>query len=342
MPYCECGKNTEIFIHTASTFDPYQNLAYENALLEYVSRRTRQGYAVCGLFLWQSSNAVVFGRNQSITRECNMDVVETYQIRLVRRFSGGGAVYQDMGNLNFSFISSESVHSTQKNLDIILRALKKLGILAEASGRNDLVADGRKISGNAFFHSGQAVLHHGTLLVCEDLAMAQKCLSPDLYKLKANGVSSVRSRIINLADLSEACSVPATADRIRAEFLDTWHTSRYQSPGICTEAYEQTWNMLRSREWIMGHACNDCRTVHAAWGTLRYQIKEKDGCIAEFIYETDALELDFLDRLSDRLRGMPLSKKHFDAFVKNPDLEMTELEKDMMHSVINKIRKELV
>ena len=152
--------------------DPYENLALEEALL------SRVGEGELILYLWQNARTVVIGRNQNPWKECRTALLAKEGGHLARRLSGGGAVFHDLGNLNFTFLMSAEDYDLPRQLTVIERACQSLGIPAQRSGRNDLLAEGRKFSGNAFYkHNGKAY-HHGTLMVDVDLEKVQRYLSP--------------------------------------------------------------------------------------------------------------------------------------------------------------------
>lgn len=120
------------------------------------------------LYLWQNENTIVIGHNQNPWTECNMDSLRHDNVKLARRLSGGGAVYHDMGNLNFTFLTSEENYDLSRQMQVIKTACDFADIDTELSGRNDILADSRKFSGNAFYHSKEAAYHHGTLLICSN------------------------------------------------------------------------------------------------------------------------------------------------------------------------------
>ncbi|WP_205124845.1 lipoate--protein ligase family protein, partial [Akkermansia muciniphila] len=169
--------------------DPVENLALEAALLEQVLE------GECILYLWQNQCTLVIGRNQNCQRECRLQLLEGDGGTLVRRLSGGGAVYHDLGNLNFTFLAREPVFHVAKQLSVILQAVQSLGINAQVSGRNDLTIEGRKFSGNAFYQMGERRYHHGTILVDVDGAKLKRYLNVSPEKLRSKGVQSVQSRV---------------------------------------------------------------------------------------------------------------------------------------------------
>ena len=147
----------------SESFDPYYNLAIEEVLLESV----QQGESI--LYLWQNAATVVIGHNQNPWKECRVGHLEEDNGHLARRLSGGGAVYHDIGNLNFTFLCSDKDYDLKKNLSVIVEACRANGIAAEISGRNDILVQGCKFSGNAFYHTHGNSYHHGTLMVNVDV-----------------------------------------------------------------------------------------------------------------------------------------------------------------------------
>ena len=196
--------------------DPYENLALEEALL------SRVGKGELILYLWQNERTVVIGRNQNPWKECRTALLTGEGGHLARRLSGGGAVFHDLGNLNFTFLMSAEDYDLPRQLTVLERACQSLGIPAERSGRNDLLADGRKFSGNAFYkHNGRAY-HHGTLMLDVDLEMVQRYLSPTKAKLAAKGVDSVRSRVVNLREFVPELTIDRLADALIAALAEVY------------------------------------------------------------------------------------------------------------------------
>lgn len=179
------------------TIDPAFNLATE----EYVFDHLPQDRTY--FMLWQNDNAIIIGKHQNALAEINMNFVKENNIQVVRRLSGGGAVYHDLGNLNFTFIT-DAKEQDSINFKLfcqpIVRTLEKLGVQAEISGRNDITICGQKFSGNSQYLKNGRVLHHGTILFDSDLTVVGKALQVDPAKIQAKGVKSVRSRVTNVAD----------------------------------------------------------------------------------------------------------------------------------------------
>lgn len=195
--------------------DPPYNLAVE----EYVLRRLdpRQDYFI----LWQNRPAVIVGRFQNTAEEVNQPYVERQGVAVVRRLSGGGAVYHDHGNLNFTFVVSQArgaFNDFARFTLPVLETLRAFGVPAERSSRNDLTVDGRKFSGNAQYVSGERLLHHGTILFDSDLAAVQDVLNVQQEKIESHGVKSVRSRVTNLRPyLPAGVGLPDFVARLREE-----------------------------------------------------------------------------------------------------------------------------
>jgi len=165
--------------YISETHDPFFNLATEDWIFTDMNPEEHI------LFLWRNDRTVVIGRNQNPWAECNLKSMADKNVHLVRRQTGGGAVFQDLGNTNFTFLSSKDRYDKQRNFQIIINALKKLGINAEFSGRNDLVVDGRKISGSAFREQPDRAFHHGTILINANLGELAEYLTPSQKKLNS-------------------------------------------------------------------------------------------------------------------------------------------------------------
>ena len=179
----------------SNQYNPFLNRAVEQYLTD------NQEADTVTMYLWKNQQTVVIGYNQNPYAECNVKLLLDEGGHLMRRGTGGGAVYHDLGNINFSFVADKALYDVRKQLSVIQDALLSYGLQAEISGRNDLTCEGRKFSGNAFAKGQRNDLHHGTILIKTDGAMMQRYLIVDKAKLMKNGVKSVASRIINLSEL---------------------------------------------------------------------------------------------------------------------------------------------
>ena len=190
-------------IHTTLPINETRRLSFYLAMEEYVARKLNVGDDC--FFLWQVNPSVIFGRNQLIENEVNMDYCKEHHIETYRRKSGGGCVYADMSNVMFSYITrDENVNFTfNRYMNLLVLMLYKLGIDAKANGRNDILIDGKKVSGNAFYHIPGHSIVHGTMLYDTNMENMVGSITPTHEKLLSKGVESVRQRIALLKDYTQ-------------------------------------------------------------------------------------------------------------------------------------------
>ncbi|KPL61506.1 lipoate--protein ligase [Rossellomorea vietnamensis] len=203
-----------LFIDNKGITDPRINLAIEEYALKNLD--INESY----LLFYINEPSIIIGKNQNTIEEINTDYVEKQGLHVVRRLSGGGAVYHDLGNLNFSFITKddgESFHNFKKFTEPVVTALHKLGVKAELSGRNDIIAEGRKISGNAQFSTKGRMFSHGTLLFDSEMENVVSALRVKKDKIESKGIKSIRSRVANI---SEFLTEQMTIEDFRSTLLD--------------------------------------------------------------------------------------------------------------------------
>lgn len=181
--------------------NPYRNFAVEQDLMQHAV----SGMAI--LYLWQNANTIVVGKNQSASAECRVDEFISNGGHIARRRSGGGAVYHDLGNLNFSIISLTSNAKCVRYQDLIKNALLEFDIRADFNGRNDLLVDGKKFSGNAKYTDGEVLCQHGTILISSNVEKMKRFLTPAQEKLNRNHIASVASRVMNLSEINRMLTV---------------------------------------------------------------------------------------------------------------------------------------
>lgn len=233
------------FIVEANGFDVHHNQAMEEFLLR------RLGAGECGLYLWRNARAVVCGRNQDVRRECRVEEILADGGKVAKRLSGGGAVYHDLGNLNFSFFADARVYDVSRQLGVVVKALARFGIVAEKTGRNDLAVEGRKFSGNAFLKQGERRLHHGTIMLEVDSTALAKYLTPTPVKLAKNGVASVVSRTVNLKSVAPKITVDELAVELKRVYADEYGASE-RAPFEAVERTEiaKLERRFASDEWL--------------------------------------------------------------------------------------------
>ena len=301
----------KLWIYEGQSYDPHYNLAVEEYLLESVEP------GQCVLYLWQNRNTVVIGRNQNPWKECRTTLLEQEGGHLARRLSGGGAVFHDLGNLNFTFLVCLEDYSVPRQMEVIRSAVASLGIPAEVSGRNDILARGRKFSGNAFYKNGRQAYHHGTLLVAADMEKLGRYLHPSRAKLKAKGVESVRSRVVNLQELNPAVTVDSLKKALKEAFSNVY--------GLPVEALPSAWldeaaigqltQRNRSWQWNYGQKlpftfeCED----RFSWGEVQVQLQIEHGIIQNAMLYSDCLEEEMIPQWEMRLSGCRFERQSLGA-----------------------------
>lgn len=219
--------------------DPYYNLAYEESLFQFADEETTI------IFLWQNENTIVIGRNQDAHTECKVDLFLQDKGRIARRKSGGGAVYHDLGNLCFSIIShKKNVQICDYKL-LVLKILSLFRVQASFNGRNDLIINGKKFSGNAAYNNGNVTCQHGTILIDTDMKRMNYYLTPDTQKMERNGVKSVSSRVINLSECSKKISIESFC----SAFVKVYDMVPLKD-AIDEKIVGAKRNMYASKEWI--------------------------------------------------------------------------------------------
>lgn len=298
------------YVISSHNYDPYDNLALEEHLLSQVT----PGSVI--LYLWQNAHTVVIGRNQNPWAECRTSLLQEEGGRLARRLSGGGAVYHDLGNLNFTFICREEDYDLQKQLSVIQSACAHAGITATFSGRNDLLAEGKKFSGNAFYHSKGAAYHHGTLMIDTDTEKLGRYLSPPKAKLQTKGVASVRSRVVNLKDLSPALTCDIMKDYMVTAFGASYGCTPEQFPFSeeDAQAVAQLRDRYESEAWLFGKPMPfSCALEgHFSWGHLQLLLQVEGGMIQNATVYTDAMDCMLAQQISSALTGCPFQTEAMD------------------------------
>ncbi len=285
---------------TTLTTDPYLNLGREELLLE----RLKEGEVI--LYLWQNAHTVVIGKNQNPWRECAVATFERDAGSLARRSSGGGAVYHDMGNLNFTFLADRNLYDVQRQLSVILAAVRSYGIGAEFTGRNDLTVDGRKFSGNAFRVLKDRALHHGTILINADMAAVARYLTVSPEKMQSKGVASVASRVCNLRDYNPSVAVDDMKTALLAAFEAEY--GAYRAIGdFSPDELEPYRAKYAAWDWRFGESPKfDVLLEHRFdWGYVELNLRLSGGRIESAMVFSDAMDEAFIGAIGERLIDIP-------------------------------------
>ena len=299
----------------SATLDPWFNLAIEDWIFNDINPDSHL------LYLWRNSDTVVIGRYQNPWNECRLDVMEKDGVKLARRQSGGGAVYHDSKNLNFTFMSGIDDYSKERNFEIIIAALAKFGIKAEVSGRNDILVDGKKISGSAFKLRKDRAFHHGTLLVDVDLERLSGYLNPDTEKLTSKGIKSVKSRVANLKTYNNDINTDVLSDRISETFIESFGPCEREV--LDFEVIKENrklvsyYELMKSWEWLYQRSpdFNYKLEKRFEWGSIEINMDISNAQILDIVIFTDCLFPEMIEMLIENLKGKKFIKKSFEETV---------------------------
>ena len=298
-----------IYIETKSVH-PWTNLAFE----EYFLRNLDLGDDI--LMLWQNEPTIVVGRFQNTLEEINQDYTDTHGIHVIRRISGGGAVYHDLGNLCFSFILhgiTTGMVDASRFARPVVQALAQFGIQAEVSGRNDLTIDGKKFSGNAMALQKQRLLFHGTLLYDTDLNVLGDALRVAPDKIESKGVKSVKSRVTNIKSYApKDLTIQQFKETLKHFLLDGSESQEYfptsQDLGGIQQLVEQKY---QSWDWNFGSnpSSNVFYARRFSGGKIEAHLEIEKGYLQSCQFTGDFLGLCELDEVEQRLVGVRYTKQ---------------------------------
>ena len=298
------------YIYSAPTGDGWLNLARDGYFLE----NNKKGDVI--LYFYVNKNAVIIGRNQNAWKECSIANMDADGVQLVRRHSGGGAVFHDNGNLNFSFITDEKHYDLNRQMRVILNAVSKLGLKAELSGRNDITVDGKKFSGNAFSLAKGNRSHHGTILVNADLTKLSNYLCVSKEKMRSKGIDSVRARVCNLCELSSGLTVEAMRRLVIESFIEEYGAaSGYVFDGMALAEVEERRERLASWEWRFGKTPQfDFETdKRFSFGDTQIYFNSRNGVIRETKVYSDCLDTELTTEIENALTGVHFRKEEIKA-----------------------------
>ena len=301
------------YLETGS-HDPCFNLALE----EYVLENRREGD---WLLLWQNADTVVIGLNQNTAEEIDPFFIAEHGITVVRRMTGGGAVFHDLGNLNYSFITDTGDTETlsiARFCEPVCRALASLGVRAEISGRNDILVDGKKVSGVAQRISGGRILHHGTLLFNSDPDMIAGALHADPAKFVSKSAKSVRTRVGMLKDyLPEGTDLQTFWSRLRSELTADGLIPETLSAGELEAIRRLADQKYRSWDWTYGRNPDYQvrRRRHFPGGSLELRMNVHQNHIEDLVFYGDFMAASPQEEVVRALRGTALERGSLDAIL---------------------------
>ena len=288
---------------------PYYNFALESYLLNHAPE---DDY----LFFYVHKPSIIIGKHQNTLEEINRKFVEEHDITVARRLSGGGAVYHDAGNLNFSFIKRaqiEDMHHFEKFTQPVVSALQKLGINAKLSGRNDILIDEMKISGNAQYFRNNRILSHGTLLYDADMSKLQSALNVDPLKILSKGVKSIKSRVTNIREHLEVdMTIEAFRTYMQKELIEETRSETY---ALTPEAHEwiinQAENHFQQWAWNWGESpeCNVIRKAKFECGIIDARIDVEEGFVKTCKFFGDFFVKRDIEQLETYFIGLPFTKE---------------------------------
>ena len=294
--------------------NPWFNLATEDWIFNTLDPDSHT------LFLWRNSETVVIGRSQNPWVECKTDKMEDDNVFLARRQSGGGAVFHDLGNTNFTFLSPKDDYDQTVNFTIIVNALKKLGIDAELSGRNDMQVGDKKISGSAFKHAIDRSFHHGTLLVNADMQKLGDYLNPHPLKLQAKGIKSVRSRVANLVEFNKDINHEVLSAALIEAFCEYYgQTVEVEELDEASLAEQPTLNkyyqQMADWDWRFGKTPQFSHRIetHFDWGLIDLHMEVQQAMIEEVVIFSDALNVELIELLKAALTNIKYNRHEVKA-----------------------------
>lgn len=326
-----------VYLESPST-DAEFNLALEQFVFDEMDRKKEY------FMLWQNANAIIIGKNQNTVEEINRRYVEEHGIQVVRRLSGGGAVYHDMGNLNFTFIVDGEDAS---NMDLhafccpIARALKQMGVDAQVNGRNDITIDGRKFSGNSQYIREKRIMHHGTMMFDSDLSVVSECLNVSKDKIESKGVKSVRSRVTNIREhLTEDITLQRYKELLIRYMEEETPMERHMfTPEELKRVEEIRAQRYGRWEWNYGYSprysLRKERRVEGC-GRLLVSMDVKEGCVEQLEFYGDYFGNGDTAELAACLRGCRMEREALRQALKAVDVQryFNRLEKEQLIDIL--------
>lgn len=316
-----------LFVDNEGITDPRINLAIEEYVLKNLDIDNNNTY----LLFYINEPSIIIGKNQNTIEEINTDYVEEHGIHVVRRLSGGGAVYHDLGNLNFSFLTKDdgnSFHDFAKFTKPVTDALQKVGVKAELSGRNDVqLEDGRKISGNAQFSTKGRMFSHGTLMFDSEIENVVSALRVKSEKIRSKGIKSIRSRVANISDeVDESMSMQAFKDMLLRYIFDVQSIEEVPQYKLTEEDWKKIYELSEERyqkwEWNYGKspAANIQHSHRFDGGTVDVRLDVKKGNIENAKIYGDFFGVGDVSEIENRLIGTRYDRSSIDEAIQDLDI----------------------
>ncbi|GAA0314199.1 lipoate--protein ligase LplJ [Bacillus carboniphilus] len=327
-----------LFIDNQGITDPQINLAIEEYALKHLD--INETY----LLFYINRPSIIIGRNQNTIEEINTEYVEKNGITVVRRLSGGGAVYHDLGNLNFSFITKddgESFHNFQKFTQPVIEALQSMGVNAELSGRNDILVDGRKISGNAQFSTKGRMFSHGTLMLNSEIENVVSALKVRKDKIESKGIKSIRSRVANI---SEFLKEPMTIEDFRSKLLAYIFDGQEEIPEY--KLTEKDWEKIneiskeRYQNWDWNYGKSPSFNIQHSHrfpvGGIEFRLEVNKGVIENCKIYGDFFGVGEVEDIENKLKGVRYERAAIEAALDDVDVKhyFGNVEKDELINLI--------
>ncbi|WP_070119922.1 lipoate--protein ligase [Bacillus marinisedimentorum] len=314
-----------LFIDNKGITDPQINLAIEEYALKNLD--INETY----LLFYINEPSIIIGKNQNTVEEINTNYVEDNNIRVVRRLSGGGAVYHDTGNLNFSFITrddGESFHNFQKFTEPVIKALHRIGVDAELSGRNDITAKGKKISGNAQFSTKGRMFSHGTLLFDSEIENVVSALNVKMEKIESKGIKSIRSRVTNISELmDEKLSIEAFRSLLLRYIFDTESIEEVPKYELTDGDWEKIHQLSRERyqnwDWNYGKSpkFNIQHSHRFPVGQIDFRLDVHKGVIGNIKIYGDFFGVGDVSDIENRLNGVRYERASINEALNDVDIK---------------------
>lgn len=354
------SNKTRYIYAQSNSYDPYFNLALEKFLFDNVHSDEVIFY------LWQNEKTVVCGRNQNVYKECNLTNLTNLGGHVAKRLSGGGCVFHDLGNVNFTFIAQCDSYDLNKQMDVIKKACDSFGLSTEKSGRNDITINGRKFSGNAFYEANGHKLHHGTIMINVDSLILESVLSVSKEKLVSKGVDSVISRTANLSEFNSSITPDKMKEALRTAFKEVYGTKAFSETlslggqsvlkGTGKGGWTSSGSMLSmlksisenqkffsSDEWIFGEKFEFSNIISGRfqWGGIEICTAVKGDKISDAKVFSDSLQPDFITDFENGLKNKKYTYEGISEILNSVSANYGDTVSVICEDIENLIKKEI-